>query len=134
MKAIHWAEWLLRKVFSHKEIGWAEIGEKLTRFTILHAPWFRIYLNKMEAPNWHPQCHDHPWSFRTFILAGGYYEQGPDGLHWRRPGTTLYRPAEFTHNVITKPGQVCWSIIFTTKKVREWGHLDCVPAGEGGKR
>lgn len=112
----------LRKLFSHKEIGWKEIGETFTRFSILCTPWFRIYLHKLDAPNPHPQCHDHPWNFIAFILKGGYWEFTGDKWHWRGPASLLYRPAKFRHNVVTKG--VSWSVIFTTRKVREWGMMD----------
>jgi hypothetical protein len=116
-------EWLLRKVFPHKEIGWEDIGERFTRFTLLKTPWFNVYLHKLYAPAWHPQCHDHPWSFVAVILAGGYLERTDKGDVWRAPGSVLYRPAEFTHNVVTRG--VSWSVILTTARKRAWGFKDC---------
>jgi hypothetical protein len=115
----------LRRVFSHKELGWTEIGERFTRFTLLKTRWFTIYLHKLYSPNPHPDCHDHPWSFVTFILKGGYYEETKDGVYWRAPGSVLYRPAEFAHNVITKADDTCWSIVITSRKRRGWGFIHC---------
>lgn len=122
-------EWLLRKVFPHRELGWAEIGEEFTRFTLLRTPWFTVYLHKLYAPDWHPQCHDHPWSFVAVLLAGGYLELTEAGDAWRRPGSVLYRPAEFSHNVVTRDvlgnPHVSWSVIFAGPKRRDWGFVDC---------
>ncbi len=30
--------------------------------------------------------HDHPWSYATFIVSGGYYENTPERRFWRGPG------------------------------------------------
>lgn len=120
-------EWLLRRLFPHKEIGWPEIGERFTRFTLLRTPWFNVYLHKLEAPVPHPQCHDHPWSFVAVVLSGGYWEQsfGGDWV-WRGPGSVLYRHATHRHNVVTPRGVTNWSVIFTTRKFRDWKLMeDC---------
>jgi hypothetical protein len=127
---------LLCKIFPYKEMGWKEIGETFYRWTLLKTPWFRVYLHKLDAPRWHPQCHDHPWDFIAILLSGGYWEQitGKNknrGQHvggkvyWRKPGTILYRPANFAHNVVTQIGVPNWSIVFVTNKKREWGMVDC---------
>ncbi len=118
-----WFEKLLRRLLPHKELGWEEIGEKFTRFVLLRTPWRNFYLHKLNAPVWHPQCHDHPWDFWTLILAGGYWEEVDGRVIWRKPGTVLYRPAEFSHNVVTVG--TAWSVIMTTKKKRQWGLHDC---------
>jgi hypothetical protein len=118
-----WIDRWLRRNFFHKEIGWTEIGEEFTRFTLLKTRWFTIYLHKLDAPQWHPECHDHPWHFWTLILWGGYWESSKQGLHWRGPGRILYRTAKFQHNVVTKG--VGWSIILTSHKKRDWGFMKC---------
>ncbi len=113
----------LRRVLPHKEIGWKEIGETFTRFTLLKTPWFNLYLHRLDAPKPHELGHDHSWSFVTCILKGGYYEDSGDGWDWRGPLTVLYRPAEHCHNVYTKG--ICWSIVATTRKFREWSLKEC---------
>lgn len=102
----------------HKELGWKDIGEVFTRYTLLKTPLFRVYLHCLYAPRWHPMGHDHPWSFVTLILRGGYLEWTPSGKFYRPPGSVLHREAEFAHNVIT--GGVCWSLVVTGPKRREW--------------
>jgi hypothetical protein len=113
----------LRRWFPHEEIGWEYLGEKFTRFTILKTPFFRIYLHRLDAPQWHPECHDHPWHFWTLILYGGYLEKTDRECVWRAPGTILYRPAKFRHNVITRG--TSWSLILASRKVRSWGFMKC---------
>lgn len=114
----------LRRTFPHKEIGWTHIGETFTRFAILKNRWFSLYLHKLDAPNWHPECHDHPWGFVALLLKSGYLEQTHKGTFKRRPGSILYRPATFAHNVITPYG-VSWSMILAGPKSRDWGFKPC---------
>lgn len=115
---------LLRWILPYKDIGWEEIGEEFTRFTLLKTPWCNVYLHRLKALRPHRDCHDHPWSFVALLLKGGYYEYCPD-QHWhhRKPGTILVRPATFSHNVVTDG--VSWSVIFTTAKFRDWGFKEC---------
>lgn len=115
---------LLRAVFPHKEIGWTDIGERFTRYRLVRTRFFTVFLHQLDAPQWHPQCHDHPWWFVSLIIWGGYYEATPDGrVVRRRAGSVLYRPAEFAHNVVTRG--VCWSVIVTGRRRRQWGFLEC---------
>ena|SRR5579864_2536917 len=109
-----------------KEIGWAEIGEQFTRYQILKTRWFNIYVHRLVAPTAHKECHNHPWSFLTIILRGGYRET-LDGVYWNTygPGTILYRKAEQHHNVTTDPGVVSWSLLFTGPNRRIWGFVPC---------
>ena len=114
---------LLRRLLPHKELGWKEIGEEFTRFTLLRTRWGNIYLHRLKALNEPPECHDHPWSFVTIILRSGYNEYHNGVWTWRRPGSILYRPAEFSHNVVTKG--VAWSIVIVGRKRRNWGFVHC---------
>lgn len=103
-----------------KEMGWSEIGETFTRFVLISTPWFSIFVHRAIAETWHPQHHDHPWSFLALVLRGGYHERTPDGVTcWRGVGSILFRRAEFAHN--TKG--TWWSIVITGPKRREWGFV-----------
>jgi hypothetical protein len=117
------AGWL-RKHFPFKEIGWSEIGEEFTRYQLAKTRFFNIYIHRLIAPNWHPECHDHPWSFVSLLLWNGYRERIGAREFRRRPGMVLYRSATFLHNVITPYG-VSWSLIFTAPKSRDWGFRPC---------
>lgn len=115
---------LLKKFVPFKEIGWTEIGEVFYRFQLLKTPWFNLYLHRLYAPNWHGDCHDHPWSFWTLILFNGYLEQVGSNFFRRRALSAWFRPAKFAHNVITPYGPA-WSLILTTKKTRDWKFVKC---------
>ena len=117
-------EKFLRRFVPYKELGWEKIGEKFTRFQLLKTRWFNIYLHKLDALEWHPYCHDHPWGFVAILLRSGYLEQVGDKFFRRRVGSILYRPATFSHNVTT-PFGISWSLIFTTAKKRDWGFVEC---------
>jgi hypothetical protein len=114
----------LRRTFKFKEIGWTEIGEKFTRYALWRTRWFNIYLHQLNAPNWHDNCHDHPWNFVAVLLWRGYLERAEGRNVRRRVGSLLYRRAEFSHNVITPYG-TSWSLCITGKKSRDWGFQTC---------
>lgn len=114
----------LRTKFRYKNIGWKEIGEEFTRFQLVKTRWFNIYLHRLSAPSWHPECHDHPWSFVAVLLKSGYLERTVKGDKRKYPGMILWRPATFAHNVITPYG-VSWSLIITGPVARKWGFLPC---------
>lgn len=52
--------------------------------------WAGVYLHRMEAPDPGLDLHDHPWSFLSIVLAGGYTEERAD----TRYAPTLARVAE----------------------------------------
>lgn len=131
---INWFVGLLYRFFPYKEIGWKHINEVFFRWTILSTPWFKVVLHRLDAVNWHAQCHDHPWDFLAIVLGPGYWEMlDPKqkvishgkycggSVYWRGPLSLLYRPAETKHNVITKDGKPNWSIVILANKRRGWG-------------
>lgn len=36
--------------------------------------WFGVFLHRMDAPDPGPDPHDHPWTFGSLVLWGGYQE------------------------------------------------------------
>lgn len=108
----------LRRIFPFKELGWVEIGEVFTRWTLLHTPWFKVFLHKLNCPVDPVTCHDHPWHFWTLILRTGYQERANGVVTQRHPGALLYRPAKFLHSVWTQGD--AWSLIVVSNKVRVW--------------
>lgn len=120
---------LLKKLFKYKEIGWKEHGEIFYRFTILRCSRFSIYLHKLWAPSFIPTSHDHPWNFLAFVLWGGYWEKvNCDTVFWRGPGSVMYRPAEFVHNVKTCGWN--WSLVICSPKRRSWDFNHCEESHE----
>ena len=64
--------------------------------------------------------HDHPWSFHTEILAGGYVEEvfmiHPDGSWSSKltelvPGLTYKVAATHIHRISALPAGECWTLV-----------------------
>ena len=75
----------------------------------------------------HVDPHDHPWSFETEILAGGYVEEvfNHDAKGWRselvhrHPGETYQVAAEHIHRIVELPTGDCWTLVRAGPHVRE---------------
>ncbi len=71
--------------------------------------------------------HDHPWSYLTIILRGGYHEERYDELgdlvsrKWHGPGSILYRPANSWHRLLLPAGYSAWTLFITGPKQQTWG-------------
>ncbi len=76
--------------------------------------------------------HDHPFSFTTHILKGGYTEEiyhlltrPLHGKYWlkeiveRLPGTSHLVSANCIHKIIDLPTGECWTVIIPYEKVQE---------------
>ncbi|MDC6481041.1 hypothetical protein PQZ46_00660 [bacterium] len=86
---------------------------------------FNVTLHKVLKSD-EATLHDHPWSYGTLILKGGYYEHTPEGKFWRGPGHFRHREATDLHWLELskdKDGNEipCWSLFFMGKKVQSWG-------------
>lgn len=46
----------------------------LTRLSIVDTPWFGLFHHTLHRPDAQDLLHDHPWSFLSFVLTGGYVE------------------------------------------------------------
>lgn len=63
--------------------------------------------------------HDHPWSFTSTVLEGGYVEQvfdltrpgDPPQEIERRPGDTFHNEAGTIHRIIRLLERECWTVI-----------------------
>jgi hypothetical protein len=111
----------LRRLFPYRTFHHRTDGDYLTRYTLFKTRWFNVYLHQFHRGDADPELHDHPWHFASLILAGGYFEQMHYGTFWRRPGQLLLRPARTAHRVILRAGHPAWSLVVTSRKVREWG-------------
>lgn len=105
--------------FFKRQIIRRESGEVyLDRMIIIR--WFfgaimfhRIYLTDSDC------LHDHPWSFLSIILKGGYIEHTKTSSKLYGTGTILFRKSEFAHRL--EVYQPTWTLVFTGRKVRDWG-------------
>lgn len=85
--------------------------------------------------------HDHPWSFVSLVLRGGYYETRPSAaggfaIRWRGRGGIAYRRATDLHRVELFPdsrhGQAptrdmadpVWTLVLMFPRVRQWGFAE----------
>lgn len=98
-------------------------------------PGFRVH-NILQSDD-DRALHDHPFSFVTFILSGGYYEYLSDGSKtWHGAPAVLYRQAETLHRielkelavkqrgpVIQYDLQPAWTLVFRTRYFRQWGFM-----------
>ena len=76
--------------------------------------------------------HDHPWSFMSIILKGGYYEvsdnNGVQKNVWYKPGSIIFRPATWVHRLqlaVDDNGNEipCKTLFINFKRTREWGFI-----------
>ena len=73
-------------------------------------------LHRFTAPDNGP-AHDHPFSFHSFVLSGGYVEEvfdretGSSQLINRTPGESFYIEATHIHRIVHLPDGECWTII-----------------------
>jgi hypothetical protein len=88
---------------------------------------FNITLHKVLLSD-EPTLHDHPWSYATLILKGGYWENTPQGRFWRGPGHFRYRSANDLHYLELDKDAAgneipCWSLFFMGRKAGAWGFI-----------
>lgn len=110
---------LLNKIPS-KGIG-GDSGIFFRRFTLIKFPFLSVYLHQFFRGDLDRCLHDHPWSFVSIVLCGGYYEHMESGKYWRRPGSILFRRATTAHRVTIRPGTHPYSLVFVGRKWRDWG-------------
>jgi hypothetical protein len=116
-----------------------DTGPYLIRWAI-NTPLFGIKLHHILRSDEDRDLHDHPWSFLSIILSGGYWEhtaREPDvdprfdlrhmtgkpvtDRTWHGPGSILWRPAPSPHRLELPEGRSAWTLVLTGPKRREWG-------------
>lgn len=105
----------------------------LRRFFIVRTKLFSIYLHYIPRPDEDRDPHDHPWTFRSLLLRGGYEEEV---FVWdevskqrrflkrnvRKAVALGMRPAETVHQIISVQPNT-WTLMFTGPVQRQWGFL-----------
>lgn len=84
-------------------------------------------LHRFTRPEPHADPHDHPWSFETTILSGGYLEEIftllPEG-GWRSafveraPGSHHAIAADHIHRIVGLPSGESWTLVKAGPHVR----------------
>jgi hypothetical protein len=93
----------------------------LSRLMLARTRLFGVYLHVIRRPDWSTCQHDHPWSFATLILWGGYEERVGDRTYVRRPGYFGYRPRRFEHRITRLLRGKAITIVFRGPNHEEWG-------------
>ena len=89
---------------------------------------FSIRIHHFRSNDDDRALHDHPWSFLTFILKGGYTDVSDIGDKHLKRFSFNYRHATHKHTVEVDPGGV-WTLCLTGPKHRNWGFW--VPKKDG---
>lgn len=117
--------------FLIKEIR-SKTGElHFQRYRILETPWFNIYLHYIAKSDEDRDPHNHPWSFRSLILRGGYAEWIWEGDETKllvdrrvyRPGSVAVSLSQKLYHkiVLDKP---TWTLVLTGRRhEKPWGYL-----------
>mgnify|MGYP006950337616 CR=1 FL=1 len=93
---------------------------------------FNVFVHKFLKSD-PDDLHDHPWSYATIILKGGYYEWVPtydsqgnklcEVAVWRGPGSFRVSSADSFHRIELDPAVTCWTLFMPGPKQREWGFV-----------
>lgn len=121
----------------------------LIRFTIFELFGFSLKLHTIIRSDRERELHDHPWSFFSLILTGGYHEETPVNpktykfgnqtqKKWMGPWTFRFVKAPYPHRldlgrelpanttgdtewIASFPERPCVTLVFMLPKFREWG-------------
>lgn len=102
------------------------MSEQFCKIHLIGLP-FNAAIHHFTAPDV-GSPHDHPFSFTSFVLSGGYIEKvyyvGDDGqwrseLIERKPGTAHVVEANHIHQIVELPEGECYTLITPKEKVRE---------------
>jgi hypothetical protein len=108
-----------------------ELGPYISRFTLRESPdGGHIYLHFFHRGDADRDLHNHPWPGRSFVLAGGYWEErlrsdGSIARHKFLPGeTNILEPDTFHRVDLIEPERGCWTLFSTGPKAQSWGFRD----------
>ena len=93
---------------------------------------FNVFVHKFLKGD-KTDVHDHPWSYCTLILKGGYWEWVPifnpagvkigEKVHWRGPGHFRRCSTNSYHRIELEPGVTAWTLFMPGGQERDWGFL-----------
>jgi hypothetical protein len=96
----------LKKIFEYHHDGASECLE----YWRIKTPLGGVRLHHWKRDDRDDFSHDHPWSFATLVLFGGYTDVASDGsVDCLRAGSVRFRSAEHRHTVKDCAG--CWTIV-----------------------
>jgi hypothetical protein len=100
---------------------WTDVdSEYIVRLHVVKTPWFAVCLHWINKPDAEPVLHDHPVTFLSVILRGGYYENRNGRLKRRRWFNFIRASRDDRHRILDVEGGAL-TLCFMGPKVREWG-------------
>lgn len=115
-------QWLLKRLDSRVIAASCPDGTMgpplMTRYFLVRRTRWGVFLHHFHRSDV-DILHDHPWTFITLLLSGGYWETTDRGRFWRRRFILLYRPATYRHFIeVERP---VWTLVVRFRRQREWG-------------
>lgn len=106
-------------------------GTYLTRWRVIQTPLGGLYVHRFTGPDPRLTLHDHPWSFLSIVLRGGYVERRLDPetmqvneVHTVRRWNRI-RASE-AHSIVRLLRVPTWTLMLVGRRVRTWGYLEPV--------
>lgn len=93
----------------------------LSRLMLIKTRWFGVYVHLIRRADYARCEHDHPWSFCTIILRGGYEEEVGGRRFVRRPGYVGYRSRHFEHRITQLRRGTALTLVFRGPDHVDWG-------------
>lgn len=128
-------QWCQQKILGRLDI-WFNGSRYMRRWLFGSKKWYGLRVHCIERSDADRELHDHPFSFVTLIVRGGYWEHTADGQRkWYGPGSILFRSAEVLHRIELgrMPGHLdgwvyaqdkpAWTIVIRGPYRRKWGFL-----------
>lgn len=105
---------------------WTDVqSEYILRLHVIKTPWCAICLHWINKPDEEPWLHDHPVTFLSLILRGGYAEHR--GGYYNTPTFKVHRWFNFVHASEGDAHRICFvrkntlTLCFMGPKTRNWG-------------
>lgn len=118
--------WGKYQLLEWEDIRRGDGDDYLLRLTVFKCPLFALMLHQFLADD--DEClHDHPASFLSLIVGGGYFEDVPSGTRtWYPQWSLLWRRADWQHRVVLARNyrgklRRATTILVMGPKVRLWG-------------
>lgn len=101
---------------------WTDVdSEYITRLHMLKTRWWAICVHWLNKPDPEPFDHDHPVSFLSIILRGGYTENR-NGQVRKHRWFNFVRATQDDRHTITHVEPNTVTLCFMGPKIREWGY------------